>query len=269
MPQATQKSLPVSVCMISGAEASRIGRALESVSGWAAEIIVVLNTEAVDDTESIAKRHGAKVFREHWKGFIGQKNSAAEKATQPWLLNIDADEVVSPGLAREIQEVICAPEVPHSAYEFPRCTFYCSRWIRHGDWYPDHVCRLWRRGHARWVGQEPHARLEGGGIGRLRSDLLHYSNETIARQISKIAPYQEGAVRERVASGRSASFAELAFRPWWRFVRAYVFRLGFLDGWQGFYIAGLTAFSTLTRYALIRESREHSQPAAPACLPSH
>jgi hypothetical protein len=61
-----------------------------------------------------------------------------------------------------------------------------------------------------------------------------------------------------VASGRSAGFFELAIRPWWRFVRGYIFRLGFLDGWQGFYIAGLTAFSTLTRYALVRETAEKS-----------
>jgi len=150
-----------------------------------------------------------------------------------------------------------------AAYEFPRCTYYCGRWIRHGDWYPDRVCRLWRHGRARWVGQEPHARLEvDGATGRLRSDLLHYSNETIARQISKIAPYQEGVVRQRLAAGKSASLLELAFRPGWRFLRAYFFRLGFLDGWQGFYIAGLSAFSTLTRYALVRESHEREAGGA-------
>jgi glycosyltransferase involved in cell wall biosynthesis len=243
--------------MISGPEAARIGRALESVSGWAAEIIVVLNAEVTDQTEEIARRHAAKIYREPWKGFIGQKNSAAAKASQKWLLNLDADEVVSPALAREIERVVMTPDGSAAAYEFPRCTFYCGRWIRHGDWYPDRVCRLWRQGQARWVGQEPHARLGvEGGIGRLKSDLLHYSNETIARQIAKIAPYQETAVQQRVASGRSASLLEMVFRPWWRFFRAYVLRLGFLDGWQGFYIAGLTAFSTLTRYALVRDARE-------------
>src|SRR5512138_210653 len=108
MPPARQQPLPLSVCMISGAEAARIGRALESVAGWAAEIIVVLNTEVADETEQIAAGHGAKVFREPWKGFVGQKNSAAEKAGQPWLLNIDADEVVSPELAREIKAVVTA-----------------------------------------------------------------------------------------------------------------------------------------------------------------
>jgi len=252
--------LPISVCMVSGAEAHRIGRALESVAPWAGELIVVLNQEVADGTDLIAARHGAKLFREPWKGFIGQKNSAAEKASQPWLLNLDADEVVPQPLADEIKAVVSAESAPHAAYEFPRCTFYCGRWIRHGDWYPDRVLRLWRRGAARWTGEDPHAHLEvSGTLGRLRSDLLHYSNESIARQIAKITPYQAIFVRDRVSRGSSAGVFELVVRPWWRFVRAYCFRLGFLDGWQGFYIAALSSFSTLTRYAMVREAGEQRQ----------
>jgi glycosyltransferase involved in cell wall biosynthesis len=254
MALAMQKPLPVSVCIISGAEAGRIGRALESVVSWAAEIIVVLNTGVNDGTDQIVLKHGGKLFREPWQGFVGQKNSAASKASQPWLLNIDADEVVPPELAREIAGVIAA-NGSSGAYAFPRCTYYCGRWIRHGDWYPDRVVRLWRRERARWVGQEPHARLEvQGNVGRLRSDLLHYSNESIARQIAKIAPYHADTVRQRLADGRSSGFFELVLRPVWRFIRGYFLRLGFLDGWQGFYIAGLSAFSTLTRYTLVREA---------------
>ena len=255
-----QKPLPLSVCMISGAEAPRIGRALESVAAWAGEIIVVLNEQANDGTQEIALKHGAKVFREPWKGFIAQKNSCAQKAGQSWLLNLDADEVVSPALTAEIAGIVSAPEPPHAAYEFPRCTFYSGRWIRHGDWYPDRVLRLSRRGAARWAGEEPHARLEvTGSIGRLKSDLLHYSNESIAHQIAKIAPYHTDFVRRRVADGSPVGAIELVFRPGWRFVRAYFLRRGFLDGWQGFYIAALGSFSTLTRYALLREAREASQ----------
>src|SRR5262245_57822166 len=169
MALATQKRVPVSVSMISGAEACRIGRALESVASWASEIVIVLNQEVDDGTEKIASTYGAKIVRESWKGFVGQKGSAAEKATQTWVLNLDADEVVSPELAAEIGQVVSSPAAPHLAYEFPRCTFYCGRWIRHGDWYPDRVLRLWRRGNARWVGEEPHARLEvSGSVGRLR-----------------------------------------------------------------------------------------------------
>src|ERR1035441_4782402 len=105
MKQVTQERLPLSVCMISGAEAHRIGRALESVAGWTSEIVVVLNDDVRDGTEEIARRHGAKVFREPWKGHVVQKNSAAQKTTHEWLLGLDADEVVSPELRSEERRV--------------------------------------------------------------------------------------------------------------------------------------------------------------------
>jgi glycosyltransferase involved in cell wall biosynthesis len=254
---AMQKPLPLSVCMISGAEASRIGRALESVSSLAAEIILVLNAEVTDDTEKIATGHGARVFREPWKGYIAQKNSAADKATKPWILGLDADEVVSEALGEEIQATLLdeSRQNGFAAFSFPRRSWYCGRWINHGDWYPDRQTRLWRRGSASWGGLDPHDRLMvNGAVGKLRADLHHYSNESIARQIAKIAPYHEEFVKRHVASGGSAGIFELVVRPAWRFVRAYLIRLGFLDGWQGFYIAALSSFSTLTRYALVRES---------------
>lgn len=249
-----QKPLPLSVCMISGAEAPRIGRAFESIAGLAAETLVVLNNDVKDDTEQLATRYGAKVFREPWKGFVAQKNSASEKAALPWLLNIDADESVSPQLALEIARVVQDPAPTHAAYEFPRCTFYCGRWIRHGDWYPDRVLRLWRRGVAHWTGEEPHARLQvNGTVGRLKADLLHFTNESIAQHVQKIIPYSDGFLLHNIAEGRVPSAFDFVVRPFWRFVRAYFVRLGFLDGWQGYYIAWLNAFSAATRYARLRE----------------
>jgi len=248
--------------MISGAEAHRIGRALESVAAWAGEIVVVLNQEVTDGTEEIARRHGAKVFREPWKGHVAQKNSAAAKAGEEWILGLDADEEVSTSLRAEIEATLTEPQraEPFVAFSFPRLSWYCGRWIRHGDWYPDRKTRLWRRGRARWGGIDPHDKLEvEGSVGKLQAELRHYSNESIAGQITKITPYNANFARQHLEAGGGAGFFELALRPLWRFARAYVLRLGFLDGWQGFYIAALTSFSTLTRYALVREAREQQR----------
>ena len=105
--------LPISVCMISGAEAERIGRSLESVADWTSELIVVLNEEVSDGTEQIALKYGAKVFREPWKGFRDQKNSAAQKATAEWVLGLDTDEVVSPALQiRQQGKIAVARHLP-------------------------------------------------------------------------------------------------------------------------------------------------------------
>lgn len=250
--------LPISVSVISGAEAHRIAKALASVADWTTEIIVVLNDDVKDGTDEIASSFGAKVFREPWRGFVAQKNSASSKAACQWILGLDADEIVSPQLRREITALF-ATAPPQAAFRFPRCTFYCGRWIRHGDWYPDYVTRLWRKDAANWTGVEPHACLDvRGPVAALGADLLHYSNDSIDQQIAKIIPYSADFVRDRLQNRRGATVADLALRPAWRFFRAYLLRRGFLDGWQGFYIASLSAFSTLTRYAKVVEAQSKS-----------
>ena len=248
--------------MIAGAEAARIRRSLESVAGWASEIIVVINDDVADGTDKIAAACGAKVFREPWKGHIAQKNSAAAKAAQPWILGLDADEVVTPELAAEIHRAIAAPD-GHAAFCFPRRTSFCGRWIRHGDWYPDRQTRLWRRGQAQWGGSDPHDKLiVQGSVGLLRNDLLHHTAETMDHQIAKIPRYTEAFARDARQQGRRGNAFDLSVRPAWRFFRGYFLRLGFLDGWQGYYIAWMTAFYTATRYAKLRIPGETSAPRA-------
>jgi glycosyltransferase involved in cell wall biosynthesis len=260
----TEQRLPLSVCMISGAEAHRIRRALDSVAGWTSEIIVVINEDVSDDTDRIAASYGARVSREPWKGHIAQKNSAAQKAGSDWILGLDADEVVSPELRAEMEQLFAEPGKLQSftAFNFPRCTYFCGRWIRHGDWYPDHQTRLWRRGTSEWGGVDPHDKLlVHGAVGRLHHDLLHYNAETIDQQIGKISRYSEDFLRDAVTHRRSASWFDLVVRPAWRFARSYFFRLGLFDGWQGGYIAWMTAFYTATRYAKIRASqKQKSKP---------
>lgn len=249
---------PVSVCIISGEEERRIERALASVVGWAREIIIVLNADATDGTEKIALQYGARVFREPWSGFQKQKNSALDKATQDWVFGLDADEEVSDALRDEILATVKAAN-PGSrmptAFSVPRCSYYCGRWIRHGDWYPDRCLRLWRRGQGRWVGADPHPQVEiDGSIGKLRADLNHYPMESINQQISKTVAYANDFVKLCEKTGRRAGWMDLTVRPIWRFLRAYFIRLGFLDGWPGLSIAWLTAFYTFLRYVRVKEA---------------
>jgi len=252
--------------MTSAAEAGRIGRALESVAGWTSEIIVVLNQEVMDGTEEIARQHGAKVFREPWKGYIGQMNSAAQKAAGEWILGLDADEAVSPELRQEIESLFAHKSTTDgfAAFSFPRLSWYCERWIRHGDWYPDRQTRLWRRGRAQWGGVDPHAKLQvDGAIRKLRGDLHHYSRPSINDHLRKIIPFSDEFVRQHVGTGGKPSVFDMTLRPCWRFFRAYCLRLGFLDGWPGYYIACHTAFSTLVRYAKLREASLARNERAP------
>lgn len=243
------KTLPISVCLISAAEAHRIRLALDSVAGWTSEIRVVLNEDVQDGTQELVERYGGTVYREPWRGFVAQKNSVSDKATQPWVLGLDADEAVSDALRDELQAVFDGHPQRFAAYDFPRCTEYFGRWIRHGDWYPDRCTRLWQRGQARWAGADPHARLVvEGRIGHLRGDLLHRSMETFEHQISKNIRYADDFARHCAAEGLQVHARDLLLRPLWRFVRGYLLRGGFRDGWQGCSIAWMTAFYTFLRY---------------------
>lgn len=252
----SEAKLPVSVCIISGNEAHRIGGALKSVVDWVSEIVVVLNEDVNDGTDKIAQSFGAKIYREQWRGFVAQKNSAASKANQTWILNLDADERVSPELRDEIIRRLEKDRDIYAAYSFPRCSFYLGRWIRHGDWYPDRCTRLWQRGRAQWAGEDPHAKLVvHGRTAKLKSDLRHRFTESINYQITKTVNYADVFARHAATSGKQVRLFDMLFRPVWRFWRGYLFRLGFLDGWQGFAVAWMTAFYTFLRYARARESQ--------------
>jgi len=256
-----QNKLPISLCLISGAEAHRIRQCLDSAKDWVSEIVIVLNEEVADGTDVIAAEYGAKVYREPWKGFLGQKNSVTEKATQPWILNLDADEVVSEPLRKEIEQAVTSSKFAYySAFNFPRLTQFAGRWIRHGDWYPDRVLRLWKRGSGKWGGLEPHTYpVIEGKIGKLNGDLLHYSNESINRMLRKIGSYSDAFLKNKLDQGAHPSILDIVFRPLHRFIRAYFLRLGFLDGWQGYYIAWISAFDAATRYVKLFEYRAEQE----------
>ncbi len=255
--------LPISVCIIAGNEAARICRALNSVAGWVAEIIVATDDKVTDNTGKIAAAFGAKVFSQPWRGHAAHRNFASSHATQPWLLAIDADEVVSEKLRDEIigsfQNHASQP-LP-AAYSFPRLSYFGGRWIRHGNWYPDRKVRLWRKDAGQWEG-DPHEKLVlQGNVIPLRADLFHFSNENIDQLLGKISVVSSIFVRQKGARGQSASFLDLAVRPFWKFFRAYILRRGFLDGWPGYFIAWMDAFSTVTRYAKVIEAEQ--EPAKP------
>jgi len=243
--------LPITVCVIANSDA-RLAAALDSVKDWVAELVVVFNDDTDAATEQAARSRGATVFREAWKGHVAQKNSAAAKAGQPWVLGLDSDEVVSAELRESIRRLLGRPGAAErcAAWRFPRCSEYYGRWIRHGDWYPDFQTRLWRRGLAHWGGTDPHDKLVvDGTVGRLRGELLHYSQESFDQVWQKANRYADDFVRTRAQAGKTVGRWDFFLRPPWRFFRGYVLLGGFLDGWQGYSIACMTAAYTYLRYA--------------------
>ena len=210
-----------------------------------------------DGTDKIAASYGAKVFSQPWRGHAAHRNFASANATQPWLLAIDADEVVSEKLREEIINAFRRHQfhAPPAAYSFPRLSFFGGRWIRHGNWYPDRKVRLWRKDAGQWEG-DPHEKLVvRGDTARLKADLFHFSSESIDQMLGKIGVVSAIFVRQRQARGQRAGVLDLAVRPVWKFFRSYILRRGFLDGWPGYFIAWTDAFYTVTRYAKLREAQ--------------
>ncbi len=253
------KVLPIAVSMTARNEARNLPRSLGSVRDWVEEIMVVVN-DCTDGTEETARNLGAKVFESKWEGYREQKNKALDRATQPWVLCLDADEEVSLELRAEIFRFFETEAALFTGGSFPRKTWFMGRWITHGDWYPDRVTRLFRKDAGRWEGTTEHCKVTiGGAVKKFRADLLHFSNPDICSHISKIPFYADTMLKRQIESGLRWSLAESVFRPWWRFFRAYVLRCGFLDGYPGYYIAKATAFATLVRYSRLYEHEANSR----------
>src|SRR5205085_2746126 len=232
--------MKITAIVITFNEEANIARALESLA-WADEIIVV-DSESRDHTVAIARRFTERVIIRPWPGYSAQKNFAAEQASHDWIFSLDADEQVSEALRREIESLKQAAEPAVAGYEMPRLTFYLGRWIRHSGWYPDWKLRLYDRRRSRWVGDYVHEGLEVDGvIARLTGDLLHFTVKDASEHHLRIDRYTRLAAEQAHAQGKRASIAAIIFSPLLTFIRSYVFKLGFLDGLQGYAIARFAA----------------------------
>jgi glycosyltransferase involved in cell wall biosynthesis len=237
----------ISACVITRDEADRIEACLDSVS-WCDEIVVV-DAHSTDATPTLARERGARVVERDWPGHVAQKEFAIREAKNDWVLCIDADERVSEPLAREIRDLRRSGLDRHAGWRMPRLSSYLGREIRHGSWYPDRKVRLFDRRRARWAGRDPHDHVEvSGSVGTLASDLLHAPYRSFADHLATVDRYTTTMAEGLHADGRRARWADLVFRPPWRFFRFYVVEAGFLDGWRGFVLATLAAHYVRLKY---------------------
>jgi glycosyltransferase involved in cell wall biosynthesis len=238
----------LSVILITRNEAANVAGCLESV-GFADEWIVV-DSGSADATCEIARAHGATVLvTDDWPGFGVQKGRALALAKGRWVLSIDADERVTPELGAEIRQAVAADAGAPAAYEFSRLSSFCGQWMRHGDWYPDRVTRLFRRGSARFSDDLVHERLVvDGNVGRLPGELLHDSMPTLAGALDKLNRYSSGRALDKVRAGQTGGVLDGLLHGLWAFLRCYILRLGCLDGRLGLVLALYVAQGTYYRY---------------------
>ncbi len=235
----------LSAIIITRNEAANIAACLESIAFCDERIVVDCGSD--DDTAQIAIAAGATVVMHPWSGFGAQKNFALSQARGEWVLSLDADERVSAPLAAEILSTIRAPSA--NGYEIGRLSTFLGRPMRHSGWFPDYVLRLFRRQKARFTNDLVHERVIcEEPVGRLSGLLDHHPVLRLEDALHRVDSYSTAGAAMLTASRRRVSFMSGITHGLWSFLRAYVVRLGFLDGREGFLLAVANAEGTYYRY---------------------
>ena len=230
----------ISACIITLNEADRIDACLASLAFC--DEIVVVDSGSTDATRELAAARGARVLQRAFDGYRTQKEFALRAASHDWVLCLDADERVGDALRTSI-EAARARGFPAAGYRFARATEYFGAFLRHGNAYPDRVLRLFDRRRGGFRGDREiheHASVDGTAL-TLSGDLEHRAYRSLSDQVARLERYARLMAEHLHASGRRAHVYNFIVNPFWRFVRGYVLRGGFLDGWRGLVYAYVEA----------------------------
>jgi glycosyltransferase involved in cell wall biosynthesis len=214
-----------------------------------ADELVVVDSCSTDETVAIARRHGARVIETgDWRGFGPQKQFAVDQARHDWVLCLDADEEVSDALRQSIVDALDAPA--SQSFLLARRNRFLGRWLNHGEGYPDWSLRLFNRRHARWSDDAVHERvITSARAAKLYGDLLHNSAESLDLYLDKQNRYTSLQAERLHAGGRKAGWPTLVVSPLARFIKFYLFRLGFLDGVPGLVHITIGCMNSFNKYA--------------------
>jgi glycosyltransferase involved in cell wall biosynthesis len=240
----------LSAVIITFNEEKNIGRCITSVKEVADEVLVV-DSFSTDRTGEICHSLGATFVQHSWAGYSGQKNFADSIAKHDYILSIDADEALSDELRKSILKI--KDNLEYDGYEMNRLTNYCGTWIRHGSWYPDRKLRLFDRRKAGWSVEIHEMLVLDGRKGFLKGDLLHYSYYAVSDHIRQANLFTDLTAKEAYSRGKRAGILKILFSPCIKFIRDYIFLLGFLDGYHGFMVCRISAWATFLKYAKLRQ----------------
>lgn len=242
--------MKLTATIITRDEEKNIGDCLASLNF--ADEIIVIDSGSTDNTEEICRTHPkVRFFYQEWQGYGKQKNIAASKAKYDWILNLDADERVSTQLRSSIE---AADRSSFSVARFARQNYFGNRWIRYCGWYPDYTFRLYDRQRCRFSERLVHESLEHDGrFVTLSGNLLHYTYADIADYLRRMDTYSTLSARELYNTDRTAGTGALLFRPCATFVKMYLLRKGFLEGFTGLVLSLLYAQYTFCKYAKLAE----------------
>lgn len=248
--------LPISVFIIAKNEADRIGSVIRAVRDWVDEVIVV-DSGSTDDTVAVSEALGARVYFHAWEGYGPQKVYAESLCRNLWVLNLDADETVSPELAAEIQSIFAAGEPPCSAYTLPILPLYPFQRQGHPWTAFHHPVRLYRRDKAGFKSELVHDSVvvREGKIGHCKGMVIHRSFRSLTHHVEKVNGYSSAQAEVLAARGRDPGLLVLLLTPFLAFLKQYFLRREFVNGIDGIVVSHMYAFQRFIRLAKTRERR--------------
>ncbi|MDD5655367.1 MAG: glycosyltransferase family 2 protein [Candidatus Omnitrophica bacterium] len=246
----------VSVVIIAKNEEKNIAECLESVRGWADEIIVV-DDESADKTREICAKFTDKILAKKMEVEGTHRNWAYAQAKNAWVLSLDADEQVSAELKEEISGVLNDTGVKYAAFSIPLRNFIGNYWVRYGGWYPAGKVRLFRKDKFKYEDVKVHPRVFiDGECGHLTKDIVHKGYPDFAHFLDSINRQTTWEAEKWVSTGRRMSRGRITWRAIDRFFRRFIGKKGYKDGFIGFMIAYFDSFYQVLSYAKYWELRK-------------
>lgn len=269
MAEQTEKKelFPLSVVVLTKNVEDRLDDCLKSCQ-WVDDVVVV-DSGSRDGTIGIAKRYGAYVIHQGWMGYGLQRRFAVSQAAHDWVLCLDADERITPELERSIRRALSAEDLEEKGprlFSIPRRNWFMGRFLRHGAGYPDRQTRLFDRRFARWSDDPIEEKLESKEEpAKLSGDIIHYPSKNLRSFLEKQISFSHIRAEYLFSQGYEPRASKLVTSPLFRFLKGYVFRLGFLDGFPGFVYSACGCINSFSKHArlmelkLARESEKKEQ----------
>lgn len=242
----------ISAFIITKNEGKNIEDCIKSLM-WADEIIIV-DDFSDDLTEEVCKKYSIKFFKNRFTGFRDQKKIAMSLTSNDWVLELDADERVSLEMRKSIENIKLTDFEIYHGFEFKRKNYFWGKWIKHCGLYPDYKLRLYNKKKGIWSEQNIHERfIVGGPTKKIDSDILHYQTMDLKTFFQKTIKYNFLSAQELKKNGKKAKWHNYTLRPIYTFLYRYFFRLGFLDGIEGFIVSVMGATGTFAKYMFLKE----------------
>lgn len=250
--------MKLSVAIITKNEEEMLGQTLSAIQDLADEIVIV-DSLSTDKTKEIALSFGARFFEQKWQGFSAQKNYLIDQCLGEWILLIDADEVLSNDLIVETKRAINQND--HQIYEFLFHSYCYGKLVKYGGWSGFYKIRLFKNGVARFGTERVHEKFvydKAHSIGRLKAPLKHYTYLSMDETIAKMNSYSTASSLDAFAKGKKSSILKVIFSPLLMFLKAYILKGGFLDGFRGFILAIVNAIYHFLKYSKLYLLNEKS-----------